>query len=296
MSEFEHSSPIISGIQEQEFQGHGTRKPLYQALEQSIGRPLLSFFTSFVHQTSINQEDVDAIESILQSMDLSKGLALLISSPGGDPIAAERIIDVCRRYSSTGEYLTIVPSRAKSAATMICMGSSLIKMGPASELGPIDPQLVMREDGVEKRYSVWSLVEGYEELFNQAQAATGRLEPFLQQLNHYDFREIQKYKQVIDLTDDIAVKALSAGMLTGKTDDEIKACIKLFADPKETKSHSRAIKAQEARDCGLNIEEFDVGSELWKQVYELYLRVHNVTKKQFAKVIENSETSLAIPA
>ena len=46
-------------------------------------------------------------------MDLEKGLILLISSPGGNGLAAERIINICRTYSKTGEYTVIVPGKSE---------------------------------------------------------------------------------------------------------------------------------------------------------------------------------------
>ena len=58
-------------------------------------------------------------------MDLSKGLALIISSPGGDGLAAERIINVCRHYSETKEYWAVVPNKAKSTARMVLELSKL---------------------------------------------------------------------------------------------------------------------------------------------------------------------------
>lgn len=81
-------------------------------------------------------------------MDLSKGLIIMINSPGGDGLAAERIINVCRSYSGTGEYQVIVPGKAKSAATMVCFGASAIYMSPTSELGPVDPQIVIVDNEI----------------------------------------------------------------------------------------------------------------------------------------------------
>ena len=56
-------------------------------------------------------------------------LALIINSPGGLGTAAERIINICKTYSKNNEFYSIVPNRAKSAATMICFGSNKIYMG-----------------------------------------------------------------------------------------------------------------------------------------------------------------------
>jgi len=47
---------------------------------------------------------------------------------GGDTLAGERVVNICRAYSGTGDYWALVPGRAKSAATIICMGASKIIM------------------------------------------------------------------------------------------------------------------------------------------------------------------------
>jgi len=82
----------------------------------------------------IEDKDADMLVGILQKGDGSNGLAIIVSSPG-DGLAAERIINLFRSYSKTGEYWAIVPAKAKSATTMLCFGSSKIIMGPSSELG-----------------------------------------------------------------------------------------------------------------------------------------------------------------
>ena len=150
-------------------QAHATREHLFEKIEEEIGCPLVSFFTSFHWPVTVDDSDADIIQSILSNIDLSNGLALLINSPGGDGMAAERIINICRSYSGTSEFWTIVAGKAKSAATMICMGSSKIMMAAPSELGPVDPQIIRVEDGEKKVFSAHSLVKVYDGLFGGQQ-------------------------------------------------------------------------------------------------------------------------------
>lgn len=79
----QHSQPVILRVITEESQQQETRKSLYDAIEQIIERPLLAYFTSFTQPVKIESSDVDMIEGILQTMDLTKGLAVIISSPGG---------------------------------------------------------------------------------------------------------------------------------------------------------------------------------------------------------------------
>ena len=117
-----------------------TRQHLYAKIEKHLnGRRLILLFTSFVHPASLDDADADMLQSILQHEDISKGLVVMLSSPGGDGLAAERMVRVCRSYSGTKDFWALVPGKAKSAATLVCMGASKILMAPASELGPIEP-------------------------------------------------------------------------------------------------------------------------------------------------------------
>lgn len=155
-----------------------TRRPLFKKIEAQLdGRALVSFFTSFNHPVQIEDADCDALESILQKLDLGKGLALLVSSPGGNGLSAERIVNTCRAYSGTKEYWAIVAGKAKSAATIVCMGASKILMTSSSELGPVDPQIFPIENGSRKSFSLYNLVNGYDKLFNEAVITAGKLEP-----------------------------------------------------------------------------------------------------------------------
>lgn len=284
---------IQSTILDERHQRHPTRSKLYNDIEEIIKKPVISFFTSFVYPVMIEDSDADMLEGLLRDADLDKGLALLISSPGGDGLAAERIINICRSYSGTGEYETIIPGKAKSAATLICMGSSKLNMSPTSELGPVDPQIVMVIDGVKRRFSAYNLVKGYGDLFDSAiNSKKQKLEPYLQQLSRYDDREIQEFKVAINLSEDITVKALKSGMLSDMDDEKIKEKVAVFLNPSQTKVHGRALFSADTKKCGLKVTTHKPRSKLWDLVYELYLRTNDfVSTGNIAKCIENKDHS-----
>jgi Serine dehydrogenase proteinase len=284
-------SLVIQRVMTEQNQGHETRRAIFSALEQELKKPILSFFTSFRYPVMIENADADMLEGILQKMDLSNGLVLVISSPGGDSLAAERIINVCRSYSNTGEYWSIVPGKAKSAATMVCFGSSKIIMGATSELGPIDPQLTLSEHGEVKRFSVYNIVESYDDLFLRAVKEKGNLQPYLQQLANYDEREIKEFRAAISLSEDIAIRTLASGMMKDVSEKEIKKKIEIFLTPQRTKTHGRPIYKEEAATCGLKIESRDVKDKFWELVYELYIRTNNFVSTKAAKCIESANYS-----
>ena len=97
------SEPLLQRVLSEKNQEHETRLHLFTSLEQKLGRPVVTFFTSFIYPVAIEDTDADMLGGVLRCLDLSQGLALVVSSPGGSGLAAERIINVCRSYSGTEE-------------------------------------------------------------------------------------------------------------------------------------------------------------------------------------------------
>jgi len=52
---------------------------------------MVSLFTSFRYPVLMNDEDADLLEGLLQKLDLDSGLSLILNSPGGMALAAERV-------------------------------------------------------------------------------------------------------------------------------------------------------------------------------------------------------------
>lgn len=285
--------PYIAQIQAESHQQQPTRAALYHDLKKVLGMPVITFYTSFGPYVApgIDNSDADTIESVLNTVDLRNGFALMINSPGGDGLAAERIINICRSYKpARKQFITIVPSKAKSAATMVCLGSDRILMRRTSELGPIDPQIMRVEGGSIKRFSLHNLVKSYDELFKRAEETKGKIDPYLLQLSKYDEREIADYRRVIEFSEDIALIALANGMMKGKKKSDIKNKIKMFLTPEETKVHGRPIYSASAKRCGLKVDLLPTNSKLSNLVYQLHSRLNNFTSVHTVKCIE-SETS-----
>ena len=110
-----------------DFQLH--RKPLFQNLQRLLNAKVISYTASPIHPlNSIMSQDIIHFEDLLRSTDGSEEGYLIINSPGGDGNVAEKIITMCRQRF-TKSFKVIVPNFAKSAATMIALGSDKIQMG-----------------------------------------------------------------------------------------------------------------------------------------------------------------------
>lgn len=70
-------------------------------------------------------------------------LDLLIASSGGDIHASYLIMSLLRERMNEGkgELTACVPSRAQSAATLLCLGADEILLGELGSLGPLDAQI-----------------------------------------------------------------------------------------------------------------------------------------------------------
>ncbi len=162
------SQLVLEEIQTERRQAPATRRRYYEEISSMLGKPLLSFCTSFHYPVMIDDSDVAMIEGVLKKSSISKGFCLLINSPGGSGLAAERIVNICRTYAGRAGYSVVVPGTAKSAATMICFGATEIIMSKSSELGPIDPQTFIKTNNGFRPSSLINLVKKYNQLFDGA--------------------------------------------------------------------------------------------------------------------------------
>jgi hypothetical protein len=253
----------------------------------------VAFFTSFVFPVIIEDKDADILEETLRNTDLTnKDLVLILNSPGGDALAAERIVNICRSYSRAGKFDVIVPKMAKSAATMVCLGANEIGMSQTSELGPIDPQIPVYAEGMPPTYiAAHEIIESYTKLVTQANRSKGRIEPYLEQLARYEAREIRRIQSAQQLSESVAISCLERGCFAGQSPSAIKRKIRPFLSPKYTKVHGRPIYRDVAQKCGLNVREYDLRDPLWLAVWHLYIRLDHILSTSSAKVVESSRDS-----
>lgn len=279
------------------------RKDLIKKLEDKFNGKVITFFTSFGRRNVlITDDDAEMLESILAVEHKSgETLYLVVNSPGGNGLAAERMVNTCRAYSNN-KFEVIVPHMAKSAATMICFGASAIHMSNTAELGPVDPQVAYWPEGIDQKpeNQIWTSAEeyvrSYDNLMKAAAAAVHqRIEPFVQQLSRYDSRFIEQLKSAQQLAKDITVRMLASGMMRGISPADIEQKIKVFLSQEKTSSHGRMINAKEAADCGLKIKPIDLQCPVWHILWELYVRSDWSVTNRCGKLFETSRSGVVSP-
>ena len=165
-------------------------------------------------------------------------------------------------------------------------------MGPTSELGPVDPQLI-EEDSF---FSVYNVITSYEDLFKKAVKEKGNLQPYLQQLAIYDAREIAEMRAQQALSEDISARVLASGMMAGTDEKAILKKIKTFLTPERTKAHGRPIYPDEAKECGLAVDKTDPRASHWECVYNLYIRTNHFVQTVSSKCIESEDHAYSVAA
>lgn len=94
----------------------------------------------------------DAIRPIHRQLEMigrNKSIDLFLYTRGGSSVSSFRIAKLIREYCST--FSVLVPFRAHSGGTQICLGADSILMGPLAELSPIDPRTTSSYNPIDQR-------------------------------------------------------------------------------------------------------------------------------------------------
>jgi hypothetical protein len=90
-------------------------------------------------QASIATDALGLFYRHLETIGETQKIALFLYSTGGDTMVPWRLVNIIREYCH--EFVVLVPYKAHSAATLICLGADEIVMTKMAELSPIDPSV-----------------------------------------------------------------------------------------------------------------------------------------------------------
>ncbi len=246
------------------------RIELYRQLEQQRQRPLIVYVTSprVGASASIASDSVHELELQLETIPHgTQAIDLLLVSNGGDPTVAWRIVTLVRERVK--KFSVLVPAGAFSAATLIALGANSIVMHENGNLGPVDPQIRVRnrpKDGGAPE----ELAFGSEDLaafirfakvnvgIHDQEGLTRMFDKFCEQVGTIPIGIAARSTQ---LSFSMAQKLLRMQGMTEKQAQEIAQ--KLI---REFHHHGYALSRTEAKEIGLPVEdpEATVNSLIWK--------------------------------
>jgi len=118
------------------------RVELMKSIGQKRGSVVISYVTGDRENVSTRIAP-DVVRIIFRHLKIIGGrpqIDLFLYTRGGDVLTPWRLVNLFREF--TDRFCVLVPFRAYSAGTLLCLGADEIVMGKMGELGPIDPSVV----------------------------------------------------------------------------------------------------------------------------------------------------------
>lgn len=279
-----------------EIQSTGTgydvvRRKYLTRLHRTTGRNVICYYSGWLQKAhlsrqligryEINDADKNGFMAAIHQLDRSKGLDLILHTPGGETAATESLVDYLRSMFGT-DIRAVVPQISMSAGTMIACACRQILMGKHSSLGPIDPQF----GGI--------AAHGIIEEFSRAKAeiaADSKTIPLWQPIiAKYSPTLIGECEKAIKWGNEMVREWLTTGMFANDADRDAKAdrVIAELGDHALTKSHARHISFKRAEEIGLNVLALESDHKLQEAVLSVHHAfIHTLAASNAASVIEN---------
>ena len=120
---------------------YSDRLEIYKRIEQERDTAVLTYVTSDRPGWDINvaSDVIDPFVDLLDAIGPVRRISLILHTLGGRTLAAWRLVNLIRMFCD--ELEVIVPSKALSAGTLMCIGADKIVMTKQAVLGPIDPSV-----------------------------------------------------------------------------------------------------------------------------------------------------------
>lgn len=262
------------------------RRKYLSNLHALTGRNVIIYYSGWLQKpglpgTELNDADKNGFMNAIHSLDRSKGLDLILHTPGGETAATESLVDYLRSMFGTN-IRAIIPQLALSAGTMIACACKEIVMGKHSSLGPIDPQF----QGVPAH----GVVEEFFRAHREIRADPSKAAVWQPIIAKYQPTLIGECEKAIAWSNEMVKEWLLSGMLSGeeKAEEMANSIIAELADHVLTKSHARHISYSKARDVGLKVRLLEDEPGLQKAVLSVHHAcIHTLSGTSASKIIEN---------
>lgn len=233
----------------------------------------------------INDSDKIGFMTAIHKINKSKGLDLMLHTPGGDVAATESIIDYLQSVFNN-DIRVLVPQLAMSCGTIIACCSKEIIMGYHSSLDPIDPQI-----GGKAAYQIIEEFKNAKTAITKEPNLAKLWEPILRQ---YPPTLVELCKHSFKWAQVLAKGYLTENMLKDKNDENlVENVVNALTDNEITKSHNRHLSLKKCKEIGLNIIALEDDHELQDKVLSIHHSVMiMLNQTEVSKVILNNDNGL----
>lgn len=272
-----------------------TRVKYLELLSNKTNRNVIAYYSGWLQvssgDTGINDNDKNAFMSTIHRLDRTKGLDLILHTPGGNIAATESIVDYLH-IMFNNDIRVIVPQIAMSAGTMIACSAKEIIMGENSNLGPIDPQY----GGMPTQ----SVIEEFERAKEEMGESEGSRLAWREIIRQYHPTFILECEKANKWSHAIVSNWLNTCMFSDEPsatkETIISNIVDTLSDHDQNKTHSRHISKQQCKDLGLKIIDLEDDDEL----QDIVLSIHHAFMHTFSgapgvvKIVENQTGSRMI--
>jgi len=262
------------------------RRKYLAKLQKKRGRNIICYYSGWLQRpnlgnTEIDDNDKNAFMTTVHGLDRSKGLDLILHTPGGQVAAAESLVDYLRTLFN-GDIVAFVPQLAMSAGTMISCACKEIYMGKQSSLGPIDPQF----NGIPAA----GVIEEYHTAIREIAQNPASVEFWKIVIGKYHPTFLLDCLNAINWSKQLVSDWLKTGMFAGKTNAAqlAQTATDGLSNWNQNKSHARHFNVGVCQGLGLEIVELEkdqVLQDLVLTVHHTYM--HTFSASTAVKIIEN---------
>lgn len=223
-------------------------------LQASTGNP----------EIMINDNDMNGLMNAISGMDdKSKGLDIVLHTPGGGVTATESIVKYLRKIFKM-DIRVIVPHMAMSAGTMIACSSKEIIMGKESSLGPIDPQYC--------NAPAQGVLKEFERAINETISSPNKSLIWKEIIQQYRPTFVGECDNVVKMSHELVEGWLSDCMFkrSKSRDESVKKILGELASHDASKVHDRHYDFVKCKELGLKVTPLEKNQDLQDKVLSLY--------------------------
>lgn len=282
LTELEATRAVNNGQQDLD----GVRRKYLAQLHALTGRSIILYYSDWLQTrgevVSITLEDMQGMMEVLKGLS-GPDLDLVLHSPGGSPEATRSIVNYLR--SRFTHIRVFVPLAAMSAATMWALACDEIVMGQHSQLGPIDPQLLISGGAVPAR----AIIDQFDQARKELKADPAALPVWLPILQQYAPALLKQCETAEQLSRRLVREWLKAFMLSSQPDAKKKAAdiARYFSSYRLHQSHGMGISRDEARNRGVVVTNLEADQNLQDAVLSVHHAAMHTLLGPAVKLIEN---------
>lgn len=262
------------------------RRKYLRELADKTNRNVIAYYSAFltkpnVEGIDITDEDKNSFMTCIHGMDRTKGLDLVLHTPGGGIAATESLVHYLRQMFGR-DIRAIIPQIAMSAGTMMALSCKSILMGKQSCLGPIDPQIAGIPADV--------VVSEFKRAFEEIKEDRDRAHVWAPILGRYTPSFLTQCEYAVEWSAAFVKAVLEQNMLADRQDRSAVAAsvVSELSSQEQNKAHNKHIHSQKLIDLGVIVDMLEKDQELQDAVLTVHhCYIHTLTNTPVLKIVEN---------